>query len=105
MLNPNLTQGDAKWLVEEFAPHMGWRIDGGNMDKYWVPARALMLGRKVERPGCGCEFKAYVAMTNSMYGQHEAAIKEIAYPKVETVTKTSRGRKTVQEVSTDTTIK
>lgn len=98
MLNPNLKQGDAKWLVEEFAPHMGWRIDGGNMDKYWVPARALMLGRKVERPGCGCEFKAYVAMTNSMYSQYETEIREIAYPTThiepnEIKVTTKRGRK------------
>ena len=101
MLNPNLTQGEAKWLIEEFAPHTGWRIDGKNMELYWVPARSLMLGRKVERPGCGCEFKAYVAMTNSMYSQYSEQIKAIAYPVVE---KTSRGKK-VQSVSTDTTSK
>ena len=89
MLNPNLTQEQAKWLVEEFAPRMGNRVDGKNMDNYWLPAREYILGRKIDKPGCGCEYKAYVAMTNSMYGQHEVAIREVAYPKVET----TRGRK------------
>ena len=91
MLNTNLTQEQAKWLVEEFAPKRGIRIDGKNMDKYWIPARTLILGKESERPSCGCHFKAYAQMTNSLYGQHEAAIKEVAYPK----TKKSGRRKKV----------
>ena len=100
MLNNNLKQEEAKWLIEVFAPKMGGRIAGDTMDKYFVPARTLIQGKPSERPGCGCHFKAYVQMTNSMYGQHSDAIREIAYPKVTT---TSRGRKKVQQVSTDTT--
>jgi len=89
MLNPNLTKEEAVWLVEVFAPKKGNRIDGKTMDTYFIPARTLMQGKPSERPGCGCMFKAYAQMTNSMYGQHEVAIREVAYPKVET----TRGRK------------
>ena len=88
MLNPNLTQGDAKWLVEEYSPKRGYRIDGGNMDKYWVPARSLMSGKTIERPSCGCHFKAFVQLTNATYSQYEEEIKAIAYPPVKT-----KGRK------------
>ena len=90
MLNPNLTQEEAKWLVEVYDPKSSYRIDGSTIDKYFVPARTLMQGSKSERPGCGCHFKAYVSLTNGMYGQHADAIKAIAYPP-QTVSK--RGRK------------
>lgn len=90
MLNPNLTQDEAKWLVEEYAPRMGGRISGETMDKYFVKARTLMLGKQAERPGCACMFKSFVAMTNSLYGQHSEEIKAIAYPVVKT---SARGRK------------
>ena len=96
MLNNNLTQEEAKWLVEEYAPRRDGRISGDTIDKYFVPARGLIQGFKSERPGCGCHFKAYVAMTNSMYSQHEQAINDIAYPKIQ-----SRGRKKVLQVPED----
>jgi len=90
MLNPNLTQEQAVWLVEVFASKMNGRIDGKTMDTLFLPAREYIMGRKIEKPGCGCEYKAYAAMSKSMYGQHEAAIKEIAYPPKKV---TKRGRK------------
>lgn len=80
MLNSNLTQQEAQWLLEEYAPKRGGRIDGNTMDKYFVPARRLIEGKEIGRPGCGCHFKVFVSITNSMFGQHEAEIKNIAYP-------------------------
>ena len=90
MLNKNLTQDEAKWLIEEYAPRKDGMINGKTMDTYFVPARTLMQGKPSERPGCSCQFKSYVMMTNSMYGQYEQEIKLVASP-VET--KSSRGRK------------
>jgi hypothetical protein len=87
--NNNLTQEEAQWLINEFAPKRNGRISGETMNKYFVPARSLMLGKPSERPGCGCQFKSYAQMTNGMYGQHYEAIKLIATPKT-----TTRGRKT-----------
>jgi hypothetical protein len=40
-----------------------------------------MLGKKVDRPGCACQFKSYVMMTNSMFDQHYEAIKLVSTPK------------------------
>lgn len=91
MLNPNLTKEEAIWLIEEYKPKSGGRIDGTRMDTYFVPARSLMKGQKSERPGCSCQFKAYVMLTNSMFGQHYEEIKAIAYPPK---TKTRAKRKT-----------
>ena len=95
MLNPNLTQEEAKWLIEEYTPKRGGRISGQTMDTYFVPARTLMQGKPSERPGCACMFKSYVMMTNSMLGQYEAEIKAIAYPVIEEKVVTRGRRKKV----------
>ena len=91
MLNPNLTQEEAKWLIEEYVPRQGGRISGDTMDRFFVKARTLMMGKPAERPGCACMFKSFVMMTNSMFGQYESEIKAIAYPVVK-----KSGRKKVQ---------
>jgi hypothetical protein len=80
MLNENLTQKQALWLLNEYVPRRGGRISGITMDKYFIPARSLMLGKEIARPGCGCHFKQFVLMTNSLYNQHEDEIKLIANP-------------------------
>jgi len=81
MLNEKLTQQEATWLLDEFQPKRKQRISGVTMDKYFVPARAAMLGKQVDRPGCACQFKSYVMMTNSMFDQHYEAIKTLSEPK------------------------
>jgi len=91
MLNPELTKEDAIWLIEEYGPRQNGRINGDTMDTYFVPARSLMQGKKSDRPGCACQFKSYVMMCKSMYGQYHDEIKAIAYPVVKT--KAKRGRK------------
>jgi len=88
MLNENLTQEEALWIENEYRPRSGGRICGTTMDKYFVPARKLMLGKQVDRPGCACQFKSYVQMTNSLYNQHADEIRAIASPP-----KPKRGRK------------
>ena len=90
MLNNNLTQEEALWLINEYAPRRGGRISGSTMDTYFVKARTLMQGKPSERPGCSCMFRSYVMMTNSMFGQYESEIKDIAYPVVK---KSTRGRR------------
>jgi len=91
MLNKDLTRENAIWLVESYYPKSSGRIDGNTMDNYFVPARKYMTGKEVGRPGCGCHYKSFVMMTNSMYSQYEAEIKTIAYPPK---TKTRAKRKT-----------
>lgn len=82
MLNQNLTKEEALWLLNEFQPKMGGRISGDTMDKYFLPARALMTGKPANKPSCGCEFKAYAQISNSMFGQYKTEIEAIAYPPV-----------------------
>lgn len=86
MLNQNLTKTDAQWLLTEYEKHMNLRIDGSTMDRYFVPARKLLTGKEIGRPGCGCEFKVFAQVTNSMYGQYKTEIEVIA-------NQTTRGRK------------
>ena len=91
MLNNELTQEQAIWLIEEYAPKKDGRLDGNTMDKYFVPARSYMTGKSVGRPGCGCHYKAFASMTNSMYSQYYEDIKAVAYPPKKV---TRSGRKT-----------
>ena len=91
MLNKELVQEQAIWLIEQYKPKMGGRLDGTTMDTYFVPARALMTGKPASRPGCACHYKAYAAMTNNMFGQYEAEIQLVAYPpKTKTRVKTTK---------------
>ena len=79
--NKNLTQEEAKWMIENFTPGVqAGRIDGARMDKYFVPVRSMILGKPVSRPGCGCMFKSFADMTKSLFGQHYAEIEAIANP-------------------------
>jgi hypothetical protein len=77
MLNKDLTLEQTTFLLEEYAPKRGGRISGETLDRYFVPARKYMMGKEVGRPGCGCHYKQFVAMTNSLYGQHLEEIKTI----------------------------
>jgi hypothetical protein len=92
MLNPNLTQEEAQWLLNEYAARSGGRISGETMDKYFVKARTLMMGKQAERPGCACMFKSFVMMTNSMFNQYRSEIEVVATP----VVKKSGRKKKVQ---------
>lgn len=78
MLNENLTKGDADWLVNVFAPKMSYRIDDSTMSTLFIPARNLLTGKQNSKPSCGCHFKAFAQITNSMYSQFENEIKAIA---------------------------
>jgi len=87
MLNENLTKEEAQWLLNDFAPKIGGLVSGSTISKYYQPARELMTGKPSEIPSCGCHYLAYAKTTQSMFSQHQAAIKEIANKK------TTRGRR------------
>ena len=89
--NKDLTQEEAQWMIENFTPAVqNGRISGDTMEKYFVKVRSLIMGKPVGRPGCGCHYQAYVAMTKSLFGQHYAEIEAIANPPKKV---TKRGRK------------
>ena len=85
MLNENLTKGEAQWLINVYQPKMGLRIDGGNMDNYFIPARRLITGKQINKPSCGCEYKVFAQITNSLFDQYKTDIEAIA-------NKTTRGK-------------
>ena len=79
--NKDLTQEEAKWIIDNFTPSVqGGRLDGHTITNYFAKVRSLILGKQVDRPGCACQFKSFAAMTKGLFGQHHEEIKSIAYP-------------------------
>ena len=85
--NTNLSQADAVWLVEEYAPRMTYRVDHSTIRNH---QRAFNLIKDSDQPipSCNCHWVSAAKVAQSLYSQYEAEIREIAYPKVKT-----RGRK------------
>lgn len=77
MLNPNLTKEDAQWLINEFNQMRGGRIDSKTIGMF-TKAINLIRGTNSGNPSCSCQWKSQSSIANSLYGQHEANIKEIA---------------------------
>ena len=78
MLNPNLTKEQAGWLLLDYAKHKDLRIDGTTMDRYFIKARRLMTGKDIGRPSCGCEFRVFAQISNSMFSQYKTEIEAVA---------------------------
>ena len=80
-----INKTDAQWLVNEYAPKRGYRI---NSDTFGTFLRAynLMKGTNKEVNCFSCEGRTIAAIAKSMYDQHEEEIKTIA-------TKTTRKKK------------
>ena len=78
MLNENLKKDQAEWLLEVYQPRMNGRVDGSTMDIYFLPARKLLTGKEINKPSCGCEFKVFAQVTNSIFGQYKTEIEKIA---------------------------
>ena len=83
----HLSKEDAIWLIEEYGPMRGFRIDVKN---FKVFLKAYNLLRNTDRRiGCfTCEARSITAVANSMFEQYEADIRAIAYPPVK-----KKGRK------------
>ena len=77
--NSNLQQEDARWLVEFYAPKMGYRIDNSTI-QWHNKAFNLIKGSNDPVPSCNCHWVSASRIAQSLYGQHEAEIKAVAYP-------------------------
>ena len=84
--NTNLSQTDAKWLVEFYAPKMNNRIDNTTI-QWHQKAFNLIKGTNAPIPSCNCHFVSAAKVSQSLYSQYETDIKTVAYPP------TTRGRK------------
>lgn len=77
-----LTQSDAKFLLNTYNPIRQYGMVNKYIDLH-VQALSILRGQPASKPSCACEFGAIARITNSMYEQHEQAIKDAAYPPVE----------------------
>ena len=72
-----INKQEAEWLLNEYAPKRGYRIDNSTISMF-LKAYNLMKGGDKKVNCTSCEGKAIAAMANSMFEQYEADIKTIA---------------------------
>ena len=89
--NTQLSQADAKWIVEEVFPKAGYRIDSKTLG-WWRDAHNKAFTEQVGIPGCSCEYLATYNVWHSRLHQYSKQIEDIAYPPV-VEEKPTRGRK------------
>ena len=104
--NEQLSQEDAKWILEEVVPKAGYRIDHTTLG-YWMKAHNLAFKEQVGIPGCSCEYVATMRVWQGRINQYDPQIKNIAYPVVKTSTGTKgyvkKGRKPTNTVRSNST--
>lgn len=81
--NEQLSQEDAKWILEEVVPKAGWRIDHKTLE-WWRDAHNKAFKEQVGIPGCSCEYVATMRVWQGRINQYDSQIKNIAYPVVKT---------------------
>ena len=74
-----ISKEDALWLVEEYGPKRGYRIDSTTFGMY-LKAFNVMKGTDRKVDCMSCEGKTIAALAKSIYEQYEGEIKAIAYP-------------------------
>jgi len=97
--NTNLTQEDAKWVLENSFPYFGYRIAHPTLSRI-MEGYNKVFTTPVGIPGCSCEYKATHAVWTSRLSQYKSQIEAIANPVIiepepELITSTTktRGRK------------
>jgi hypothetical protein len=80
-----ISKQEATWLVEEFNPMRGLKIDKTTIPKF-IKAINIIMEQNRRIPSCGCEFKVTAQIANSAYNQFETEILAV-------YNKPTRGRK------------
>ena len=89
--NTQLSQADAKYIIENVFPRAGYRINHDTL-AWWRDAHNKAFTEQVSIPGCSCEYIATYNVWNSRLHQYAKQIEDIAYPPV-VEEKPTRGRK------------
>lgn len=89
--NPQLSQADAKWILEEVVPKAEYRIDHKTLS-WWRDSHNKAFTEQVSIPGCSCEYIATMKVWQGRINQYDPQIRDIAYPPI-VEEKTTRGRK------------
>jgi hypothetical protein len=80
--NENLTQDQARYIIEEVLSKRGYRIDRTTLG-WFEKAHNLAFKEQVGQPSCSCEMIATYNVWNSRLSQYEQQIRAIAYPVIE----------------------
>ena len=83
--NTQLSQTDAKWILEEVVPKATYRIDHKTLG-WWRDAHNKAFAEQVSIPGCSCEYLATMRVWQGRINQYDPQIRAIAYPPVVTET-------------------
>ena len=89
--NPQLSQADAQWIIEDVFPKAGYRINHDTLSP-WRDAHNKAFTEQVSIPGCSCEYIQTYNVWSSRLGQYEQEIRDRAYPPI-IEEKPTRGRK------------
>jgi len=88
--NTDITQEQARYIIEEVFPKAGYRIDHKTLS-WWAQAHNYAFKEQVSVPGCSCEYVATYNVWRSRLGQYAKQIEDVAYPpKLTTTAKSSR---------------
>lgn len=79
--NEQLTQEQARYIIEEVFPKAGYRIDAKTL-AWWRDAHNYAFKEQVGIPGCSCEYVATYNVWSSRLSQYAKQIEDIAYPPV-----------------------
>ena len=83
--NTQLSQADAKWILEDVVPKSGYRINHDTL-AMWRDAHNKAFAEQVGIPGCSCEYVATMNVWQGRINQYDPQIRAIAYPPVKTET-------------------
>jgi hypothetical protein len=81
--NEQLTQEQARYILEEVFPKRGYRIDNTTLG-WWMKAHNYAFKEQVGIPGCSCEMLQTYNVWNSRLAQYEPQIRAVAYPPIVT---------------------
>jgi hypothetical protein len=79
--NPEITQQQARYIIEEVLPKAGYRINHDTLS-YWAKAHNYAFKEQVSVPGCSCEYVQTYNVWSSRLSQYAKQIEDIAYPPV-----------------------
>lgn len=86
--NTNITQDDAKWLIDFYKPRMSYQINQSSI-QWHLKAFNLIKGANEKVPSCPCHWVSGAKMAQSLFSQYETEIQQL----YEQPVKTTRGRK------------
>jgi len=72
----HLTREDVDWILNDYAKIRNHSYVNDKMDKH-AKLQSLIRNKEIKKPECGCENYAFQAISNSLFEQFEADIKNI----------------------------